>query len=40
MSLRKISNEHMSEILFNLSINEGTDKMLKLVQRAFEEPGI
>lgn len=30
----------MSKNFFNSLINEGTCKMLKLVQRVFEEPGI
>lgn len=38
--LMKISNECMSEILFNSSVNEGISKMLKEIQRAFKESGI
>lgn len=36
----KTPNEHVSQILFNPSTDEGINKMLKLVQRPFEEPGI
>ena len=33
----KIYNEHVSNILLHLFINEGASKRLKLVQRTFEE---
>lgn len=35
-TLRQILNEYVSKILFNLFFNEGTNKMLQLVQRKIQ----